>query len=466
MVAEIARRPAKAVYGHTSPRIAPPVPAKSDLAEYEAAAAELNLRLMPHQKIAARYMTGRKGKRWAFREVALVMARQNGKTTMLLPRILMGLKRGEQILHTAQNRDIPRKTFLRIAATLAARDDVVFVRRANGQEEILHESGGRYKLVAPNDSSRGETADLVLIDEVRQQTDYDLMDAILPTMIARKDPQVIYLSNAGEESSVVLNDLRRRATEEEDQTLAYLEWSASPGRALDDREGWAEANPALGYGDLAIENLDHAFRTRPPASYETENLCRWVITTMPTLVEDEAWANCEEQIGEPIRPVLGVSLDPSGTRASAVTAWGRPDGTIAVRPEEEYTGDPIDVTKLDRDVLALAVKIHASRVAYSKTTDSQMVMKLPKAQQVDGRDFESASQTFAQLVAGRGIRWDDADGVIALDLRWTARKTSEEMRTFHAVRAKEDRPITAALAAIRAVYLVSQQLQSGTARIY
>ena len=40
------------------------------------------------------------------------------------------------------------------------------------------------------------------------------------------------------------------------------------------------------------------------------------------------------------------------------------------------------------------------------------------------------------------------------------------MRTFHAVRVKDDHPITASLAAIRAVWLVSRMLQAGSARIY
>lgn len=465
MVAEASRSRQKAVFGRVKPRLAPPVPSTSDLAEYEAAAAELGLTLMPHQKIAARFMTGRKADRWAFREVALVMARQNGKTTMLLPRILMGLKRGEQILHTAQNRDIPRKTFLRVAATLAAREDIVFVRRANGQEEIGAESGGRYKLVAPNDSSRGETADLVLIDEVRMQTDYDLMDAILPTMIARRNPQVIYLSNAGEENSVVLNDLRARA--ETDTHLAYLEWSASPDRALDDRAGWAEGNPALGYGDLTIENLEHAFRTRPPGSFETENLCRWVITTMPTLVSEDTWATLNAQLPEPLSPMLGVSLDPTGQRASAVSAWLiKETGMTGLRVEEEYTGNPIDVARLRDSIRALTIRLGARKVGYSKLTDAPLVTDLKNATAIDGREFEEASAGFARTVAGHGLCWDDADGILTLDLRWTGRKTGGDLKTFHAVRVKDDRPITAAQAAIRAVELVARQASTGQARIY
>jgi phage terminase large subunit-like protein len=228
MVAEAQRLPATRLRGAISPRLAPPIPAKSDLAEYEKAAAELGIRLMPWQKVAARYITGKRGKGWAFREVVVVVARQNGKTTLLVPRILMGLKRGEQILHTAQNREIARKTFLALQGQMAGHDVIDYVRKGNGQEEIRSTTGGRYKLVAPNGGSRGETADLVLLDEVREQDDNELMDAILPTITARRNPQIVYLSNAGTESSIILNDLRRR--QDDDKRLAYLEWSAEPHR--------------------------------------------------------------------------------------------------------------------------------------------------------------------------------------------------------------------------------------------
>ena len=49
----------------------------------QAAAKDLGIKLMPWQKLAARYIVGRRGERWAFREFAAVVARQNGKTTLV-----------------------------------------------------------------------------------------------------------------------------------------------------------------------------------------------------------------------------------------------------------------------------------------------------------------------------------------------------------------------------------------------
>lgn len=451
------------VRGHVAPRIAPPVPARSLVEEYEAAAVDLGITLMPWQRLAARYITGlhvprgrpRKDAttpRWTFREVCIVVARQNGKSELLVPRIVMGLRRGEHILHTAQNRDLPRKTFLRVAALIAADPDTVYVRKANGQEEIGTASGGRYKVVAPNASSRGESADLVLIDEVREQHDQDLMDAMLPTITARPNAQVIYLSNAGDDESVVLNDLRRRGIDDPDPRLAYLEWSAAEHRGLDDVAGWREANPGLGEV-VQLDTLTYFRRNRPPASFETEHLCRWVVTMRPKLVSDAAWMRCRGPVEKPRRPMLGVSMDVTGTRASAVIAWLQSDGTVGLRVIADVVGEPIDTNLLGPDLRQLALRYGVARTAFDPWDTADLSRHFANAKPLLGRDFAAASENFVRVIDAGRLRWDEAEQVTG-DLTWTARKPHEN-GAWQAVKAKDDRPITATLAAIRAVWLAS-----------
>src|SRR6188474_1670074 len=93
--------------GSTAPRVAPPLPVAPLAAELEAAAAGVGLKLWPWQSTAARYLMAQQDGRWRYREVCIVVARQNGKTTLLIPRILWGLAQGRRIVHTAQNREIP-----------------------------------------------------------------------------------------------------------------------------------------------------------------------------------------------------------------------------------------------------------------------------------------------------------------------------------------------------------------------
>ncbi len=446
-----ARATKRKVKGSTEPRLAPPVPAKSRLAEYEEAARELGIALYPWQRVAARYITGRGTRKWSYREVCIVVARQNGKTELLIPRILMGLRSGETIVHTAQNRDLPSRTFRRVAALLGGLPEIETIRKANGQEMILTSNGGEYKLVAPNAGVRGLSADLVLIDEVREQHDHDLMDAILPITMARPDPQIIYLSNAGDDDSLVLNELRKRR--ETDRRLAYLEWSAAPDRALDDREGWAEANPSLNISPLTTETMEAFLAKGPPASFETENLCRWVISMKPRLVSDLAWQSAHGTLEPARRPGLAISMDPNSRRASAAIAWRQSDNTIGLRIIADVTGDPIDTDRLGPALRQAAVKLGALKIAFDPWTDKELARHLKIGKPITGQEFANATANFVQVIESGQLRWDDADAV-SYDLAWTARKV-HETGAWSAVRAREDRPITASLAAIRAVWLAS-----------
>jgi phage terminase large subunit-like protein len=277
------------------------------------------------------------------------------------------------------------------------------------------------------------------------------MDAILPITMARPDPQIIYLSNAGDDDSLVLNELRGRR--DSDRRLAYLEWSAAEDRALDDPLGWAEANPSLNLSPLTTDTMEAFLAKGPPASFETENLCRWVISMKPRLVSDAAWQLAHGKLEPSRRPSLAISMDPSGKRASAAIAWLQGDGTIGLRVIADVTGDPIDTDRLGPDLRQAAVKLGTVKIAFDPWTDKELARHLRIAKPLTGQEFANASENFVRVIESGRLRWDDADAV-SYDLAWTARK-AHETGAWSAVRARDDRPITASLAAIRAVWLAS-----------
>jgi hypothetical protein len=434
------------------PRVFPAQPRRTDLAAYEYAARSFGIELFPWQVIAADYTMGLKGRGrgWRYPEVAVVVARQNGKTEYLVPRIVDGLFAGERIIHTAQIRTLPRRTFLRVARWLTRyhRAEVAEARYANGQEEIVLVGGGSYSIVAAQRGARGEATDTVIIDEVREFEDFDLIAAIAPTLTASTNPQTIYLSNAGHEASVVLNDLRRRA--DTDRDLAYLEWSAAPERPIDDEAGWREANPSP---LVTLDALRRAYEKLPASVFETEHLCRWVISMAPRLVNEAVWLAAGRPLGAPHAPSMGVSVDPSGARASAALAWTQSDGTIALTLAADVTGAPVDVDKLGRELARIAREVRAGEVAYDPWTDQHIARHFPTARAVTGREWANASERFARLVEGGALSWASADAISA-DLPYTVRKL-HDIGAWHAERADEARPITAALAAIRAVWLAA-----------
>jgi hypothetical protein len=399
------------------------------------------------------------GSRWTWSTIVVVVSRQNGKSEILVPRIRRALKVGERVVHTAQNRSLPREVFERVADLTPKSELRKAIRSANGQERIDTWSGGVYRIVAPTrEGPRGPANDLVIIDEARELLDYAFVAAARPTLTASPNGQTWFLSNAGDDLSVVLNGLRQRAVDLGDDSLAFLEWSAAPDRDIDDRRGWAEANPSL--GRLIAWTTLEGFRTdyaATPAIFETEHLCRWVPSMLPRLVNDVAWQRGAGGTPDPIRPSLGVSQAPG--RIVAVLAWTQDDGTVALRIAADIQGDPVDVDRAGAAIRDLADQLGVVAVGYSPASDRDLARFLDapgvERQAISGQLHAAASARFvATLEAGR-LAWSDAEAV-GQDLAFTVRKSlGAGAGTFLAVPGKADRPIPASLAAIYAVWMAT-----------
>ena len=459
-------------YGSARPRLAPPVPARTLLDQYLAECACIGIVPFPWQEEAGRYLYGlTPADLWLYPEVAVIVSRQNGKTEELVPHVSTRLLMGRRIMHTAQNRELPREVFGRVADHFEDKHGALLAKKprfANGQEEIRLTNGGHYRIVAPTrGGARGPSNDDVIVDEVRELPSHDFIAAAKPTMNASSNPQMLYLSNMGDEESEVLNALTLRAGV--DPALAYLEWSAAPHRDAGDVAGWLESNPSVGHIPQLMANLEREYRSHKLggtlAVWETEHLCRKVASMRERLVDEFAWAESEQPLPEPKRPYMAVSMDPSGRRASAAIAWRLPDNAIALRLLFDVTGSPIDTDALGKDLRAAAKARGVPAVGFDPITDRELAKFFRVAKPITGQEFANASARFALAVSSHSLRWADAAAVTD-DLTWTTKKPHDESGSYQAVRADDERPIPAALAAIRAVWMASTPPRTGGARVY
>jgi hypothetical protein len=268
---------------------------------------------------------------------------------------------------------------------------------------------------------------------------------------------MVYLSNAGFDNSVVLNSVRDRAGK--DPSLAYLEWSAPPELEASDKEGWYAANPALGHYPQVLDSLERDYVRHQLAGtmalFETEDLCRWVPSVRERMVDAFAWTRCEAPEPMPTgrHPSFGIAWDPSGTRAALAAAWPMGD-EIGLRLLIDGRGTAMSADEFGKEVRSLQMKHGARKVGFDPLTDQGVAKHLIGAEPVGGNKSGQAAPQFVNAIEGTRIRWQDVDAVTD-DLTFTARKQNDERGSFEAVRARDDRPITAVLAAIRAVWLAS-----------
>lgn len=284
-----------------------------------------------------------------FRQVVVLVARQNGKTELLviLSLFWMWVQRVGLVLGTSTKLDYSRESWQKAVALARRsehlREDIALrdaVRKSNGEQEMRCPWGSRYKIAAANEEGgRSLTVDRLIEDELRQHHDYSAHEAAENAMNAVADAQAWAITNEGDDRSVVLHDLYDAAltfieTGSGDRRLGLFAYSAEPGCDLLDVEQTAQANPNLGRR-IFWENLaGKAARARDKggeveAKYRTEVLCQRVRSLTVDPVSLEAWRATEVSVprDELSDPVFFVTVAREMRSATIAAAARRPDGT-------------------------------------------------------------------------------------------------------------------------------------------
>jgi hypothetical protein len=349
------------------------------------------------------------GNRLRFDRAVLLVARQNGKSLLsqVLALFFMVVRGWQMVLGTAQDLTTAEEVWDNAVATM--QDDAYLttlienVSLRNGKKALELLGRIRYMVKASNRrAGRGLSCNLVMMDELREQTNWAAWGAVTKTTQAQQESLVLGLSNAGDITSVVLRFLRLMAHEalgdpdgivaddfgslaaptsldvEPDQltedgefddgwdeddlegdtsTLFLAEWSAPPSCSVMDRDGWAWANPSLGHM-VRIKKIAGDAKGDPEWVFRTEVLCQWSDSVLDGPFPAGAWEQGrntpdEDEFGvksvadaDRITGPLWVGLDQSSDRSVVYVAVAgvRPDGVdqfgiVAARAGTEWVKD-------------------------------------------------------------------------------------------------------------------------------
>lgn len=320
---------------------------------------------------------------YRFRTVVVLVARQNGKTLVMLILALWHLYAlcSRTVIGTAQDLANAEKAWAeavemaRGEPELAELIDKVNLGHPKSMRIRIDEDRvTEYRVAsASRRGARGFSGDLVLLDELREHSSWDSWSAATKTTLARPRAQVWAFSNAGDAMSVVLRYLRAiahrslgwpdgdadadvLADTDEDFTawegeladagaaLGLFEWSAPPTSHRGDPEGWVHANPSLNHTEL-VENciteraIAAALRTDPPHVFDVEVLCRWLTAAASGPFPEGSWnETCDNAAG----------FAPESRRVIAVDmSWSR-NRTYIARAAYSGTGMPVADIAADR----------------------------------------------------------------------------------------------------------------------
>lgn len=291
----------------------------------------LGMTLLPWQRWLLLHMLElRPDGNFRFRTVLILVARQNGKSTIAQVVALwrMYVDGAALVIGTAQSLDVAEDVWQATVDLAQGVPDLAAeiekVDQTNGKKALRLVGGQRYKVAAATrKAGRSLSADEVLLDELREHTKWDAWAAVTKTTNARPRAQVLCMSNAGDDRSVVLNDLREKALAAIEggaagTRIGLFEWSAPDDCDIWDRDGWAQGNPSLGY--LVGEDVIAASaESDPEPVFRTEVLCQRVAQLRPAVIPAAWWADrCdpESKIVGPVTLGVDVTLD----RGSSVIA--------------------------------------------------------------------------------------------------------------------------------------------------
>jgi hypothetical protein len=388
------------VYGSSEPRICTPplrplTPETTlgyDVIEF--AEEVLHLQLYPWQKVLlCRMLELLPDGSLRFRTVVVLIARQNGKSTLsqVLALWFMIVWGWPLVMGTAQDLETAEEVW-QGAVDLVEEDDELSkllkrVVKVNGKKALELKAGSRYKVKAANRrAGRGFTGNLIMLDELREHQNWEAWGAITKTTMAQLEALVLALSNAGDMTSIVLRYLRKMGHEaigdpdgiceeigasgptaldlnelsdddeeldedeladfeQDEDTLGLFEWSTAPGLDKRDRQGWAQANPSLNWNTGFTERtIAAACRTDPEWVFRTEVLCQWSEGTLTGPFPPGSWDKGKNPVetladgtqrvveGNNIVTDVVVGLDQSHDRSMTYVAFAghRADGVAQV----------------------------------------------------------------------------------------------------------------------------------------
>lgn len=331
-----------------------------------------------------------------FRIVILLVARQNGKTevVVILPPYWMFVEDSPLILGTSTKLEYAKESWnktrklIRKSTALnglydpkrwylhGAGNTEMWGYDRDDQGRLIQETdsqGPRYKIAAANEEGgRSLTVHRGIVDELRQHKDFSAWDAIEPAC-SYEDSQLFGASNAGDDTSVVLN------TQVDDATafintgvgnyrVGLFSWSAHPDADPEDPAAILQANPRVGYGGKTLEDLQleaaAAVRKGGEAltGFQTEKLCIRVKVMNPA-IDPGAWLRCRAPgTLDAVRGRLGACLDvaPDGGHVTLGVAGVLFDGRVRL----EVAGSWRSIPEARRELPGLLNRVRPQLLAW------------------------------------------------------------------------------------------------------
>ena len=307
------------------------------------------LKLLPWQKaVLYRWMAVEQDEdgswRWVNPDCGLLVPRQNGKSELLIARIVGGMVfLGEALVYTAQSDNTVSEIKRRIQrffydAEAEIRDMLTeeFDKDPKSLDYVELRNRGRCVFrTRTRTNGLGSTNDVLLLDEAQEESDAQ-QEALLPTISAGKkhNHQTIRTGTppSGGGTGTVFVRMRRKVLDGKTTDVCWQEWSVDTITDPSDEEAWYAANPSLGYF-LMVTAVQKEAQQMAVDSFNKMRL-GWIagVENMRAISDDQWLPLAVKSVELPEHPNLVYSVKFAPDRSSVSLAVGvlMPSGKVHI----------------------------------------------------------------------------------------------------------------------------------------
>ena len=282
--------------------------------------------------------------KWVNTDCGLLVPRQNGKSELLIARIVGGMVfLGEALIYTAHSDNTVGEIKRRVQrffydADTEIRDMLTeeFDKEPKSLDYVELRNRGRCVFrTRTRTNGLGTTNDALLLDEDQEETDAQ-QEALLPTISSGKNQnhQTIRAGTppSGGGNGTVFLRMRKRVLEGKAPDICWQEWSVENITDPEDEEAWYSTNPSLGYFLMKTAVKSEAQKM----AVDSFNKMRlgWIagVESMRAISDDMWTPLAVQRVLLPDNPnlVYAVKFAPDGSAVSLAVGVIMPDTKVHV----------------------------------------------------------------------------------------------------------------------------------------
>lgn len=281
---------------------------------------------------------------WVNTDCGLLVPRQNGKSELIIARIIGGMVfLGEALIYTAHSDNTVSEIKRRVQrffydAEAEIRDMLTeeFDKEPKSLDYVELRNRGRCVFrTRTRTNGLGTTNDVLLLDEDQEETDAQ-QEALLPTIAAGKNQnhQTIRAGTppSGGGNGTVFLRMRKNVLERKAPDVCWQEWSVESITDPSDEEAWYATNPSLGY--FLMKGAVKSEAQKMAVDSFNKMRLGWVagVESMRA-ISDEQWLPLAvKNVPIPENPnlVYAVKFAPDGSAVSLAVGVVMPDARVHI----------------------------------------------------------------------------------------------------------------------------------------